>query len=56
LNWFEIPIAPDAPAGDYSIRVGMYVYPDMRNVPLVDERGSQLPVEWVEIGRIAVGQ
>ena len=24
VNWFEIPISPDSPAGRYSMRVGMY--------------------------------
>jgi 4-amino-4-deoxy-L-arabinose transferase-like glycosyltransferase len=56
LNWFEIPIAPDALVGDYTMRVGMYVYPEMKNLPVVDEKGRQLPAEWVEIGPIAVGQ
>jgi len=49
LNWFEIPIPPDAPPGDYWLRVGMYTYPALQNVPLADEGR-----EWVEIGPITV--
>ena len=54
LNWFEIPIPPDAPPGDYTMRVGMYVYPEMNNVPVVDELGHQPIAEWVAIGPITI--
>lgn len=55
LNWFEIPIPPDAPPGDYTVRVGMYVYPDLVNVPIRDAENGQQAGEWVEIGPISIG-
>ncbi len=51
LNWFEIPIPADAPPGMYRMRVGMYLYPDVENVPLADGSG-----EWVELGPIPIGE
>jgi hypothetical protein len=54
LNWFEIPIPSDAPAGDYVMRVGMYVYPDLVNVPLQDSQTGMPSNEWVQIGPITI--
>jgi hypothetical protein len=54
LNWFEIPIPSDAPPGEYMMRVGMYVYPEMKNVPVVDGMGHQSIGEWVAIGPITI--
>ena len=48
LNWFDLQIPPDAPQDGYTMRVGMYTYPDVANVPLVDADGSPVG-EWVEI-------
>jgi hypothetical protein len=48
LNWFELRIPPDAPQNDYTMRVGMYTYPKVANVSLVDADGTPLG-EWVEI-------
>jgi len=48
FNWFELEIPPDAPAGDYRMRVGMYTYPALEGVPLLAEDGTS-PWEWVEI-------
>jgi hypothetical protein len=53
LNWFDIAIPSEAPIGDYTMRVGMYVYPSIENVPLKDGMG-QPSKEWVEIGPIPV--
>ena len=50
VNWFEIPIPPDARPGDYVMRVGMYVYPDLVNVPLRGAESGLPSGEWVEIG------
>jgi hypothetical protein len=36
------------------MRVGMYVYPEMNNVPVVDELGHQPIAEWVAIGPITI--
>jgi hypothetical protein len=56
LNWFEVPIPGDALPGVYRMRVGMYSYPALENVPLIDETCCQPPIEWVEIGPIAIGR
>ena len=53
LNWFDVAIPPDAPPGDYTMRVGMYAYPAIENVPVLDARGSPME-EWVEIGPLRV--
>jgi hypothetical protein len=47
LNWFDLSIPADAPPGDYVMRVGMYRYPDLENVPLVD--GGDEPAAALEI-------
>ena len=39
LNWFDLHIPADAPPGDYGMRVGMYTYPALENIPLLDARG-----------------
>ncbi len=55
LNWFEIAIPADAPPGNYRMRVGMYTYPALENVPLLDEAGRPAG-EWAEIGPIPIGR
>jgi hypothetical protein len=48
LNWFDVQIPPDAPPGEYTMRVGMYTYPALENVPLLG--ASDAPGrEWIEI-------
>jgi hypothetical protein len=49
LNWFDIQIPPDAPPGNYTMRVGMYAYPAIANVPVLGADGEP-EGEWVEIG------
>jgi hypothetical protein len=39
VTWFDIPISRDAPAPPYWIRTGLYAYPEIVNVPLVDPQG-----------------
>ena len=34
LNWFDLQISPDALPGTYTMRVGMYTYPELKNVPI----------------------
>ena len=53
LNWFDFQIPPDVPLGDYTMRVGMYTYPALQNVPLLDAGGVP-EGEWVEIGPLQV--
>ncbi len=55
LNWFDVAIPPDAPPGDYTMRVGMYAYPSIRNVSVLDEEGAPAG-EWAEVGLITVGE
>ena len=50
INWFQLAIAPDAPPGSCTMRVGMYAYPAIENVPLADGR------DWIELGVIEVGR
>jgi len=51
LTWFDIDISPDAPPPPYSVRVGMYSYPDIANVQLIDVAGNPAG-EFVEMGPI----
>ncbi len=43
LSRFTIPIPPDLPAGIYQVRAGLYTYPEIQGVPIVDVLGN--PVE-----------
>jgi 4-amino-4-deoxy-L-arabinose transferase-like glycosyltransferase len=54
LNWFQIPIPADAQSGAYTLRVGMYAYPTLQNVSVLDETGGQTVGEWIELGPIIV--
>ena len=51
LVWFDIAISPDAPAPPYFIRNGMYAYPEIVNVSLLDEAGNPAG-EFIELGPI----
>ena len=51
LTWFDIAISSDAPPPPYSVRVGMYTYPDVANVQLIDVAGNPAG-EFVVIGPI----
>ena len=51
LNWFDFQIPSDVPHGDYTMRVGMYTYPAIENVPLLGSSDS-LDGEWMEIGAL----
>ncbi len=54
LNWFEMVIPPDASPGRYTMRVGMYAYPAIENVAVVDEAGRPA-ADWAEVGPIEIG-
>jgi hypothetical protein len=49
LAWFEIPISTDAPPPPYFVRSGLYTYPDLSGVPLVDGAGEPMG-DFVELG------
>ena len=51
LIWFDIEISPDAPPPPYAMRVGMYTYPDIVNVSLLDAVGNPAG-EFIELGPI----
>jgi hypothetical protein len=54
VTWFDIPIDPDAPAPPYVVRVGMYTYPDVVNVPLVDVAGNPAaPFVEIEVSEVS---
>ncbi len=40
LSRFEIPLPDDLPSGLYNLRAGMYSYPDIAAVPVIDPSGS----------------
>jgi hypothetical protein len=51
LTWFDIAISTDAPPPPYFIRSGMYTYPDVVNVQLIDVAGNPAG-EFVELGPV----
>jgi hypothetical protein len=52
--WFDIAVSPDGPPPPYRIRTGMYTYPDITNVPLVDAAGDPAG-DFVELGPLQIG-
>jgi hypothetical protein len=40
LTRFQIDVPPGIPAGSYWVRLGMYSYPDVVNVPVLDAAGN----------------
>lgn len=51
LTWFDVAISPDAPPPPYSVRVGMYTYPNAASVQLIDVASSPAG-EFIVIGPI----
>ncbi|MGD2144258.1 MAG: hypothetical protein PVF54_07255, partial [Anaerolineae bacterium] len=51
FEWFDIDIAPDAPPPPYFVRSGLYTYPDVVNLPLVDAAGNTAG-HFVELGPV----
>ncbi len=49
VTWFDLPLPADLPSGDYSMRVGMYEYPALINVPLADGSGEFTLIRALEI-------
>jgi len=50
LSRFALPIPPDLPAGRYQVWAGMYAYPDVTNVSVLDVAGNPAG------DRVALGQ
>jgi 4-amino-4-deoxy-L-arabinose transferase-like glycosyltransferase len=40
VSWFDIPIASDAPPGEYWVLTGMYTYPEGVRASVLDEQGQ----------------
>lgn len=53
LSRFALPLPPNLAAGDYTVRVGMYTFPDIQNVPVVDAAGQPIS-DAIEIGLIKI--
>ncbi len=53
VTWFDIPLAADVPAGQYTMRVGIYTFPDVHNVALLDASGNPA-ADAVELGPIEI--
>ncbi|MGH2594171.1 MAG: hypothetical protein ACRDGG_11730, partial [Anaerolineae bacterium] len=49
VTWFDLPVPADLPPGDYTMRVGLYEYPDVINVPLADGPGEFTLIDPVQI-------
>ena len=51
MTWFDIPIAGEAPFPPYTLRVGMYTYPDVVGVSVLDVAGNPAG-EFVDLGPV----
>ena len=45
VDEYTIPIAADAPPGEYTVAVGMYTLPDGQRLPAFDAEGHRLPAD-----------
>jgi len=55
LTWFDIPISADAPPPPYFIRSGMYTYPDVVTISLLDVAGNPAG-QFIELGPIGAAE
>jgi len=55
FNWFDLHLPSEPSSGDYGMRVGMYAYPAVQNVPLLDSGGAP-GEEWIEIRPLQVAE
>ena len=51
LTWFEMPLSAKPEPGHYTMLVGMYAYPDIRNVTVMDIAGNPAG-EYISLGPI----
>ncbi len=42
LSYFTLPIPDKLPPGPYRVQAGMYTYPDITGVPIIDQQGNPL--------------
>ncbi len=53
VSWYDMAVSPDAPPGRYWVITGMYTYPDLVRVPVLE--GAQAVGDSVRLGPISVG-
>ncbi|MBN2005323.1 MAG: DUF2079 domain-containing protein [Anaerolineae bacterium] len=53
LNRFVLPLPETLPGGIYTLRAGMYTYPDITGVPVVDPNGNPID-DGVTLGTVLV--
>lgn len=51
VTWFDLPLPAALPAGDYAMRVGLYTYPDVTVVSLLDGSSDSVRIEPIHIDR-----
>jgi len=54
LSRFAIPVGPDLSPGHYRVRAGLYTYPDVVNVPVLDVAGNPVD-DGMVLGEVEVG-
>ena len=53
MTTFSAPLALEARPGLYSMRVGIYTYPEIKTVPVVDQSGQPIAA-YVELGPVDI--
>jgi hypothetical protein len=53
---FRIVIPPDAPSGDYQLKVGFYLLETMVRLPAVDASGLPVPDDAAPLARVRVAE
>jgi hypothetical protein len=51
---YAIPVAPDAPSGPYTLKIGMYELATMQRLPAFDEASNRLTDDCIPLGQIEV--
>ncbi len=55
FNWFDFQLPSEPSSGGYGMRVGIYAYPAVQNVPLLGQGGAP-GEEWIEIRPLQVAE
>jgi len=56
VDEYTIPIAADAPPGEYTVAVGMYTLPAGQRLPAFDAGGHRLPDDSIVLGKLTIGE
>jgi hypothetical protein len=51
---YAIPVAPDAPSGPYTLKIGMYELATMHRLPAFDVAGNRLTEDCIPLGQLEV--